>query len=282
MSLHPSAGKKASEDMLVDVDKLIAAYYSESVDLAPVSFGTSGHRGSSFKKSFNESHILATTQAICDYRKHEGIRGPLYIGFDSHALSKPAFETAVSVLAANDVEARYQECFSVTSTPAISHAILTYNARHDDQADGIVITPSHNPPEDGGFKYNATDGGPANTNITTWVQNRANSIIVEDLRKVKKMDYKDALEAPCLFPHDFISAYVKDLENVIDIQAIKDAGVKIGVDPLGGAGLPFWNAIKEHYDLDLTVVNQELDPTFSFMRQHYLASVTLQYNPVWN
>ena len=264
MGISPLAGKPAPASILVDLTELENAYYQEKENLAPVAFGTSGHRGSSIKKAFNETHILATTQAICEYRVKENITGTLFIGFDSHALSFPAFKTALQVLAANGVKTKYQADFKLTATPLISHAILTENKNNTSvKADGIVITPSHNPPEDGGFKYNSIDGGPANTDITNWVQNRANEIIANGLADVKSLDYDAAIEACEAF--DFIGQYVDDLPSVIDIDAIKEADVKMGVDPLGGASLPVWEAIKAKYDLNIEIVNDKIDPQFGFM-----------------
>ena len=264
MSIHPLAGKTAPASILVDLNSLESAYYEKKTELAPVAFGTSGHRGSSLKKAFNEVHILATTQAICEYRQNNKITGQLFIGFDSHALSFPAFKTAIQVLAANKIKVKYQSDFKLTPTPLISHAILTENkANSNSQADGIVITPSHNPPEDGGFKYNSIDGGPANTDITNWVQDRANEIIANELKDVASIPYEEAIAQCEAF--DFIELYVNDLPNVIDIEAIKKADVKMGVDPLGGASLPLWQAIKEKYDLNIEIVNDKIDPQFSFM-----------------
>ncbi|WDE98102.1 phosphoglucomutase (alpha-D-glucose-1,6-bisphosphate-dependent) [Lentisphaera profundi] len=265
MSIHPQAGKLPKANQLLNIEELLSAYTTLKLDLAPVSFGTSGHRGSSLKSSFNETHILAITQAICEYRKSQDINGPLYIGIDTHALSKPALLSCLQVLAANDVEALYQEDFGVTPTPVISHAILTWNQKNDSLADGIVITPSHNPPEDGGFKYNSIDGGPANTDITTWVENRANEIIAGALLDVNKISQEQALSSANIKAYDYIPNYVNDLENVIDMQAIKDAKIKIAADPLGGASLPYWQPIIDKYGLDITVVNKSVDPTFKFM-----------------
>lgn len=264
MSINPLAGKTAPASILIDLKSLEAAYYENKTDLAPVAFGTSGHRGSSIKNAFNEIHILATTQAICEYRTKENISGTLFIGFDSHGLSFPAFKTAIQVLAANGVKTKYQEDFKLTATPLISHAILTENkANTAVNADGIVITPSHNPPEDGGFKYNSIDGGPANTDITNWVQDRANEIIANELKDVKSLPYDEAITKCEAF--DYITQYVNDLPNVIDIDAIKEANVKMGVDPLGGASLPVWQKIKEVYGLNIDIVNEKIDPQFSFM-----------------
>lgn len=268
--LSPLAGKLAPNEMLVDVERLRDAY----VDLRPdaavpaqrVSFGTSGHRGSSFDRSFNEWHVLAITQAICEYRKEQGIDGPLYIGIDTHALSQPAFESALEVLAANGVQTMIARGGEYTPTPAISHAILTYNrGRTHGLADGIVVTPSHNPPDGGGFKYNPPNGGPADTDVTGWVQKRANALIEGGLRDVRRVPYSQAKHASTTHEHDFIAAYVGDLGNVIDFDAIRGSGVHLGVDPLGGSGVHYWAPIAERYGIDLTVVNDTVDLTFRFM-----------------
>jgi phosphoglucomutase len=264
----PLAGKPAPASILVDVPKLLAAY----VDLKPdpsepsqrVSFGTSGHRGSSLDRSFNEWHILATSQAICEYRKGKGIDGPLFIGFDTHALSQPAFESALEVLAANGVKVMISTKGEFTPTPTVSHAILGYNKGRDSGlADGIVITPSHNPPDNGGFKYNPTNGGPADTEITRWVQQRANQLMEGGLKEVRRMPLAQARKAA--HEHDYLNTYVADLANVIDFDIIRSAGVHMGVDPLGGAGVHYWAPIAERYKLDLTVVSDTVDPQFAFM-----------------
>lgn len=270
MSLSPRAGKLADPKMLINVPRLISAYYSESPDPGireqRVAFGTSGHRGSSFKRSFNQRHILAVTQAICTHRAGQGIDGPLYIGFDSHPLSWPAFVSALEVLAANGVIAMISEGDDYTPTPAISHAILTYNrGRNAGLADGIVITPSHNPPEDGGFKYNPPNGGPAASDTTKWVENEANRLLQENLSGVKRVPYEQALRASTTNRHDFVENYVNDLGDVLDFDAIRAAGLKIGADPLGGAGVNYWARIGERYGLNLTVVNPYVDYTFRFM-----------------
>ena len=270
MALHPLAGKHAPASLLIDVAKLEADYYSHIPEVEDanqlVSFGTSGHRGTPFNSTFTEAHILATTQAICEHRKGKGITGPLYIGKDSHAISAAAQRTALEVLAANGVETFIQQNDGITPTPAISHAILTYNrGRKDRLADGVVITPSHNPPEDGGFKYNPTNGGPADTDITGWVQNRANEILRGGNRDVKRRAYESAIKAGNTHHFDFITPYVETLGEVIDMEAIRKAGVRIGVDPLGGASLPYWEPIQQRYGLDLTLVNTKVDPQFSFM-----------------
>ena len=263
------AGHPASPSLLVDVPALQAAYFDIKPDVSNpaqrVSFGTSGHRGSSFNGSFNESHILAITQAICEYRAGQGIDGPLFMGFDTHALSAPAFDTALEVLAANRVETLISDG-EFTPTPAISHAILVHNAgRSTGLADGIVITPSHNPPEDGGFKYNPTNGGPADTDATHWIQDRANALMQGGLREVKRMPVAQARKAANVHVHDYLNTYVEDLGNIIDFDAIRSAGVHMGVDPLGGAGVHYWAAIKDRYRLDLTVVSETVDPQFGFM-----------------
>ncbi|HEY5580297.1 MAG TPA: phosphoglucomutase (alpha-D-glucose-1,6-bisphosphate-dependent) [Rhodoferax sp.] len=269
-TISPLAGKPALQSMLVDVSKLLAAY----VDLRPdptvsaqrVAFGTSGHRGSSFERSFNEWHVLTISQAICEYRRSKGIDGPLYLGIDTHALSQPAFETALEVLAANGVQTMIAEGGEFTPTPAVSHAILVYNrGRSSGLADGIVITPSHNPPEDGGFKYNPPNGGPADKDVTGWIEARANALLESDLQGVQRMPYTKALRSGTTHRHDFLHAYVSDLGNVIDMEAIRAAKISMGVDPLGGAGVHYWGAIAERYGLNLTVANEVVDPTFRFM-----------------
>jgi len=270
MALNPLAGKPAPASLLIDVAKLERDYYEKKPDLTDanqlVSFGTSGHRGTPFNGTFTEAHILATTEAICEYRRGNGISGPLYIGKDSHAASAPAQRTALEVLAANGVETFIQCDDGVTPTPSISHAILTYNrGRTSGLADGIIITPSHNPPEDGGFKYNPTNGGPADTDITNWVQYRANEILRGGNKEVKRLSYESALKVSNTHQHDFITPYVATLGEVIDMTAIKAAGVRIGVDPLGGASLPYWQPVKQRYNLDLAVVNTKVDGRFSFM-----------------
>ncbi len=270
MSLHILAGKPAPAERLIDVSQLERCYYELKPDTANphqlVSFGTSGHRGTPFNGTFTEAHILATTQAICEYRKGKNISGPLYIGKDSHAASAPAQRTALEVLAANGVETFIQRNDGLTPTPSISHAILTYNrGRTNGLADGIVITPSHNPPTDGGFKYNPTNGGPADTDITNWVQNRANELLRGGNKDVKRLTYESALQASNTHQHDFITPYVATLGEVIDMAAIKAAGVRIGIDPLGGASLPYWQPIKEYYGLDITILNTKVDPQFGFM-----------------
>lgn len=270
MSLHPLAGKPAPLELLVNVPRLVSAYYTGHPDAADVaqqvSFGTSGHRGSSTENSFNEDHILAISQAIADYRKGEGIDGPLFLGMDTHALSEPALASAIEVLAANGVEVRYQAGMGYTPTPVISHAILAHNrGRRAGLADGIVITPSHNPPGDGGFKYNPPSGGPADTSTTKVVQAAANAFLADGLKGVRRMTLRNALAAANVQAYDYISPYVDDLGSVVDMQAIAGAGLKIGADPMGGASIGYWQPIAERYGLNLTVVNPRVDPTFSFM-----------------
>lgn len=270
MIINPLAGKRPPDEILVNVAKLITAYYRQVPDPAiaaqRVAFGTSGHRGNSFNKSFNEAHVLAMSQAICEYRKLQNINGPLFIGIDTHALSEPAFVSSLEVLAANGVEVMMAPTGEYTPTPAISHAILCYNTgRHNGLADGIVITPSHNPPSDGGFKYNPTNGGPADTDVTKWVEQQANVLLEDGLRGVKRISFEKALKAPTTHVYDFLNNYVNDLDSVIDMDAIRNAGVRMGVDPLGGAGVHYWPAIAERYKLDLTVMSQTVDTTFRFM-----------------
>ncbi len=268
MAVSERAGKPAETSMLVDVDRLIGAYYDLHPDPAlpaqAVSFGTSGHRGSSFSSSFNEDHILATSEAICRYRRGRGIDGPLFIGIDSHALSEPAFRTAVQVLTANGVSVLASAGGALTPTPAVSHAILTYNrGRTSGLADGIVVTPSHNPPEDGGFKYNPPNGGPADTDITSVIQNDANALLRAGATGIGRLSWERA--AGEIGFHDFTAAYVEDLANVIDMDAIRGSGLKLGVDPLGGASIGYWPAIRDRYGLDLTITNDVVDPQFGFM-----------------
>jgi phosphoglucomutase len=268
--VHPLAGQPAGPQALVDLTRLITAYYSlvpdATVPAQRVAFGTSGHRGSSFKSTFNEWHVLAISQAICDYRARQGITGPLFLGIDTHALSVPACASALEVLAANGVQVMLAEGDEYTPTPVISHAILTYNrARASGYADGIVITPSHNPPDNGGFKYNPTHGGPADTEVTKWIEDRANGYLGSALAAVKRMPYERALRAATTHRHDYLHAYVADLAAVIDMDVIRGAGLHMAVDPLGGAGTHYWGHIAEAYGLDLTVVSETIDPTFRFM-----------------
>lgn len=286
MKISPLAGKPAPPEILIDVAKLIAAYYSEKPDpanpLQRVIFGTSGHRGSAFDKTFNEAHVLAISQAICQYRKQQRIDGPLFIGIDTHALSAPAFASALEVLAANGVQVMMAANGEFTPTPAISHAILTYNqGRKDGLADGIVITPSHNPPDNGGFKYNPPHGGPAGTSVTGWIEKYANALLEGKLQDVQRVPFEKALQASTTHEHDFLNAYVKDLGNVIDMEAIRSAHIHIGVDPLGGAGVHYWPAIAAHYKLDITVVNQAVDPTFSFMSVDWDGQIRMDPSSVY-
>jgi phosphoglucomutase len=269
-NLHPLAGLPAPQSLLIDVNRLVGDYYDRKPDMADprqrVSFGTSGHRGTSSDGSFTESHIAAITQAICEYRASKGINGPLYMGKDTHALSEPAQQTALEVLAANGVNTIIQRGGGVTPTPVVSHSILTYNrGRSTGLADGIVITPSHNPPSDGGFKYNETHGGPADTGVTQWVENRANAILAAGSSAVKRVPLKTAMAAATTHSADFIQPYVDDLVNVVDMDAVRGAGLRLAADPLGGASLPYWEPIIAKYGLNVTVVNKVLDPTFSFM-----------------
>jgi len=270
MALHPLAGKPASKELLVDIDQLRKQYYARTPSVSDstqrVSFGTSGHRGSSLRGSFNEAHVLAIAQAICEYRRSQGITGPLYIGKDTHGLSEPAFVTALEVLAANGVETMIDAADGYTPTPAVSHAILTYNrGRSTGLADGIVITPSHNPPEDGGFKYNPPHGGPADTDVTRWIENRANELLSSDLKGVVRIAFEKARRAPTTHSYDYVTAYVSDLDSVVDMEVIRNATLKIAVDPLGGAGVAYWQPIVERYGVQVEVVNNAIDPTFSFM-----------------
>jgi phosphoglucomutase len=270
MAVHALAGKPSPPELLIDISKLERAYYEQRPDVSDptklVSFGTSGHRGTSLNGSFTEAHILAISQAVAEYRHRQGFTGPLFLGEDTHALSEAAQRTALEVLAANDVPTWVQAGGDPTPTPAISRAILVHNAQHPTAlADGVVITPSHNPPADGGIKYNPPHGGPADTEVTTGIQERANVLLRGGNREVKRMPYQSALRAPTVRQHDFVLPYVKDLGNVIDMEAIRSARVKVGVDPLGGAAVRYWEPVQAHYGLDLTVVNPRIDPTFSFM-----------------
>ncbi|MCV4287811.1 phosphoglucomutase (alpha-D-glucose-1,6-bisphosphate-dependent) [Pseudomonas capsici] len=270
MSLSPFAGKLAPAQLLVDIPRLVTAYYAGQPDASiatqRVAFGTSGHRGTSFELSFNEWHVLAISQAICLYRQANGIDGPLFLGADTHALSTPASTTALEVLAANGVQVMISESDEYTPTPAVSHAIICYNrGRTSGLADGIVITPSHNPPQSGGFKYNPPNGGPADSHITKWIENKANELLADKLQGVLRISHEKALRADTTHRHDYVNTYVADLKNVIDLDAIRDAGLRLGVDPLGGAGVRYWSAIGEHYGLNLDVVNKFVDPTFRFM-----------------
>ncbi len=270
MSVHELAGREPPPELLIDVAELVSAYYAERPDpqepTQRISFGTSGHRGSSLERSFNEDHVLAVCQAICELRQSEGSTGPLYAGMDTHALSEPALRTAIEVFAANQVNVFVQMEFGYTPTPVISHAILTYNrGRGERLADGIVITPSHNPPTDGGFKYNPPHGGPAGPRTTKAIETRANEILEHDLEPVRRLPFEQAIMAGTTHGHDYIVPYVRDLDSVLDMGAIAGAGVTIGVDPMGGSGVAYWDPIAETYGLDLTLVNRRVDPTFSFI-----------------
>jgi phosphoglucomutase len=269
-SISPLAGKPAPKEMLVDVTRLEREYFERQPDLEDpnqlVAFGTSGHRGSSLSGTFNEAHILAITQAICEYRRSQGVDGPLYMGKDTHAISGPAQRTALEVLASNHVETIIQKDDGVTPTPVVSRAILAYNrGRKDHLADGIVITPSHNPPRDGGFKYNPTHGGPADTEVTQWVERRANELLRKGNRGVDRVPFATAIQSATVHKEDFILPYVNDLRNVVDMEVIRAAGLKLGVDPLGGSSKPYWEPINSVYGLDVSVTNPTIDPTFSFM-----------------
>ena len=270
MTVHAHAGRRALPEMLVDVDRLVRAYYEERPDpgvpAERVAFGTSGHRGSSLTRSFNEAHILATTEAICRYRAAHGIDGPLFVGRDTHALSEPAFRSALEVLVAHGVEVMIDSAGGWTPTPTVSHAILAHNrARAAHLADGIVITPSHNPPEDGGFKYDPPTGGPADTDVTAAIEREANALLETGLDGVRRAGPDRVREATSVHPHDYLAAYVGDLPSVVDLDAIRGSGLRLGVDPLGGASIRYWSAIADRYGLDLTVTNDAVDPTFSFM-----------------
>jgi phosphoglucomutase len=272
--MDPHAGKLAERSMLANIPQLMTAYYTRKPDAAireqRVAFGTSGHRGSALASAFNEDHILAITQAICNYRRQEGIDGPLFLGIDTHALSESALASALEVLAANEVDVMIDDRGGYTPTPVISHAILTYNrGRTGGLADGIVVTPSHNPPEDGGFKYNPPNGGPADTNVTGWIQDQANALLAAGLRGVKRIPVERARRASTTHQHDYMSAYVGDLGHVIDMDAIRGAKIDLGVDPLGGAGVHYWAMIGERYKLPLIITSEVVDPTFSFMTVDY-------------
>jgi phosphoglucomutase len=286
MSTHPYAGKPAPKDLLIDVNRLEAAFYEKRPDPADpnqlVSFGTSGHRGTSSNATFTEAHILAITQAICEYRHGQGITGPLFMGKDTHALSRPAERVALEVLAANGIETFIQRDDGFTPTPVISHSILGYNrGRSDALGDGIVVTPSHNPPTDGGFKYNPPNGGPADTDVTDWIQNRANELLRAGNKGVKRIDFGAALKASTTHAEDFVTAYVEDLGNVIDLEAIRSAGVKIGVDPLGGAAVGYWQPVVERYGIDITIVNPNVDPTFAFMMVDHDGKIRMDCSSPW-
>jgi phosphoglucomutase len=274
MTLHPLAGKLAPESMLTNIPGLVTAYNQNHPDpehpTERVVFGTSGHRGSSFKNSFNEDHVLAIVQAICDYRRTQNINGPLFLGMDTHALSEPSHVTAIEVLAGNEVEVMVHKNLNVTPTPVISHAILVYNReRRVALSDGMVISPSHNPPDDGGLKYNPPHGGPADTGMTRWIEDRANALLQSRLKGVRRISYEKAVKTGHLHQYDYIASYTEDLENVVDLEAIRSSGVRIGVDPMGGSTLPFWEQIAQRHGLNLDVVNPTIDPTFGFMTMDY-------------
>ncbi len=286
MSTHPNAGKPAPKDLLIDVSRLEAAFYEQKPDPADanqlVSFGTSGHRGTSANATFTESHILAITQAICEYRGNQGITGPLFMGKDTHALSRPAERVALEVLAANGIETFIQRDDGFTPTPVISHSILAYNrGRPQGLGDGIVVTPSHNPPTDGGFKYNPPNGGPADTDVTDWIQNRANELLRGGNKGVQRVGFDAALKASTTRAEDFVTAYVEDLAKVIDMEAIRSAGVRIGVDPLGGAAVAYWQPVVERYGIDITVVNPKVDPTFAFMTVDHDGKIRMDCSSPW-
>jgi len=270
MEVHNLAGKRAPRSMLVNIPRLVTAYYTQKPNVSDpeqrVAFGTSGHRGSSFRKSFNEDHILAISQAICEHRRQKGISGPLFLGMDTHALSEPALATSLEVFAGSGVQVMVQKGLRYTPTPVISHAILNYNrGRKENWADGVVITPSHNPPEDGGFKYNPPEGGPADTDTTRIIEERANEILAQRLKPVRRMSFEKALRASTTQMYDYLTPYVEDLGQVVDMEAISRAGLRLGVDPLGGSSVDFWGLIAEKYRISLEVVNPVVDPTFSFM-----------------
>jgi phosphoglucomutase len=286
MDISPQAGKPADSTILIDVPKLLAAYYKgqpdPSVPSQRVMFGTSGHRGCSLDNSFNEAHILAITQAICLYRRQQGVDGPLYIGFDTHALSEPAFHSALEVLAANGVDVMVDAGNRCTPTPVISHAILGYNRdRKHHLADGIVITPSHNPPRFGGFKYDPPQGGPADTHVTQWIETQANTLIAEGLKKVARVPLARAFTSSTTHKHDYLDSYVNDLSSVVDLQAIRDRQIHIGVDPLGGASVAYWDAIGDRYRLNLEVVNHTVDPTFRFMTVDWDGQIRMDPSSVY-
>ena len=286
MGIHPLAGKQAPTSCLVDLVQLREAYYHDTPDPAVpaqrVAFGTSGHRGSSLKRSFNNEHIVAVVQAICEYRKNQQTTGPLFLGMDTHALSRPAFDTTLGVLAANHVEVMIDRDAGYTPTPVISHAILTYNrGRASGQSDGIVITPSHNPPEDGGIKYNPPQGGPADTQATKWIEDRANALLASRLEGVRRVPAEDALRASSVHKHDYIGAYVNDLERVIDFEPIRAANLKLGIDPLGGASVAYWTPIAERYGLNLDIVNPAVDGTFRFMPLDWDGKIRMDCSSVY-
>ena len=283
--MHPLAGQPVPTDSLVNIPRLVSAYFTDQPNPNEpshrVTFGTSGHRGSALRCTFNENHVLAITQAICEYRVSANIHGPLYIGVDTHALSEAAFANVLDVTAANGCDVYYQVGKGYTPTPVISHAIISHNRNHDHLSDGIVITPSHNPPEDGGIKYNPPHGGPAETDITAWIENRANDLLADNLSGVKRMGFPQAIDANNVHAHDYITPYVNDLDQVLDMDAIARAGLKIGVDPLGGSGLAYWDVIAEKYGLDIELVNRQIDPTFRFMRLDKDGAVRMDCSSPW-
>ena len=286
MSVHPNAGKLPPKELLIDVVRLEAAFYEAKPDPADpnqlVSFGTSGHRGTSLNATFTEAHILAITQAICEYRQKQGITGPLFMGKDTHALSRPAEKVALEVLAANGVETLIQKDDGFTPTPVISHSILSYNrGRSGGLADGIVITPSHNPPTDGGFKYNPPNGGPADTDVTDWIQNRANELLRAQNKEVKHVGFDAALKSSTTHAQDLATPYIADLGNVIDMEAIRSAGLKVGIDPLGGAAAAYWQPVAERFGINITVVNSKIDPTFSFMTVDHDGKIRMDCSSPW-
>ena len=286
MSTHTYAGKAAPKELLIDVSQLEAAFYDEKPDPADpnqlVSFGTSGHRGTSSNATFTESHILAITQAICEYRRNQGITGPLFMGKDTHALSRPAERVALEVLAANGIETFIQRDDGFTPTPVISHSILGFNrGRSGGFGDGVVVTPSHNPPSDGGFKYNPPNGGPADTDVTDWIQNRANELLRGGNKGVQRIGFDSAVKASTTHAQDFVTAYVEDLANVIDLEIIRSADLKIGVDPLGGAAVGYWQPVIERYGLNITVVNPKVDPTFAFMTVDHDGKIRMDCSSPW-
>ncbi|HYY26460.1 MAG TPA: hypothetical protein VE860_00855, partial [Chthoniobacterales bacterium] len=286
MSTHPQAGKPAPKNLLIDVRPLESAFYEGEPDPADpnqlVSFGTSGHRGTSSNATFTEAHILAITQAICEYRRNQRITGPLFMGKDTHALSRPAERIALEVLAGNGVQTFIQRDDGFTPTPVISHCILGYNAgRSEGLADGIVVTPSHNPPTDGGFKYNPPNGGPADTDVTDWIQIRANELLRGGNKGVQRIGFDAALKASTTHAEDFVTAYVQDLTNVIDFDVIRTAGIKIGIDPLGGAAVAYWQPVVERYGIDITIVNPKIDPTFAFMTVDHDGKIRMDCSSPW-
>ncbi len=286
MSISPFAGKPAEPQLLTNIPRLLTAYYVDRPDPGVreqrVAFGTSGHRGSAFDTSFNEWHILAICQAICDYRTSKNINGPLFLGIDTHALSEPAFASTLEVLAANGVNVMRDHQQGYTPTPTISHAILTYNrGRQSGLADGIVVTPSHNPPADGGYKYNPPHGGPADTDVTAWIEQRANGYLGSSLNGVKRLPYEQAFRAATVHPYDYVTPYVDDLSNVVDLAVVRNSGVHLGVDPLGGASVHYWGAIRDKYRLDLTVVNEDVDPSFRFMTVDWDGKIRMDPSSVY-